>query len=61
MENVNRSMDWNMNRNMGGMDRLNRMDRMDHMDMNWLDRRNERRIQTRSNSVGHTCSTDFDY
>merc|ERR1740128_183683 len=27
MDNVNRSMDWNMKRNMDGMDRLNRMDR----------------------------------
>merc|ERR1740128_796760 len=46
------NMNWNMYRNMNGMDRLNRMDRMDRMDMNWIEgRRNERQMWSRSNSV----------
>merc|ERR1719239_1705123 len=56
MGNMNRSMNWNMNRNMDGMDRLNRMDRMDRMDMNWTEGRNDRRFWSRSNSVRCTQS-----
>ena len=61
MDNMNRSMNWNMIRNMDGMDRLNCMDRIDHMDMNWMDGRNERRYRSRSNSVRRTRSAHFDY
>merc|ERR1740128_597922 len=32
------NMNWNMYRNMDGMERLNRMDRMDRMDMNWMEK-----------------------
>ena len=60
MDNVNRSMEWNMNRNMDGMDNLNRMDRMDRVDMNWMEGRNERRMRSRSNSIRRTQS-NFDY
>ena len=56
------NMNWNMYRNMDGMERLNRMDRMDRMDMNWMEgRRNERQMRSRSNSVRRTRSTRFDY
>ena len=61
MNNMNQSMDWNMNRNMGGMDRLDRMDRMGGMDMNWMDGGNERHRRSRSNSVHRTQSATFDY
>ena len=61
MDNVNRSMEWNMNRNMDGMDNLNRMDRMDRVDMNWMEGRNERRMRSRSNSIRRTQSANFDY
>ena len=61
MNNMNQSMDWNMNKNMDGMDRLNRMDRMDGMDMNWMEGRNERRLWSRSNSVCRIRSATYDY
>ena len=61
MDNMNRSMDWNMNRNMGGMDRLNHMDRMDRVDMNWMKGRNDRHMRSRSNSIRRMRSANFDY
>ena len=61
MDNMNRSMNWNMNRNMDGMNRLNRKDRMDRMDMNWMEGRNDRRFRSRSNSVRRTQSANIDY
>ena len=61
MNNMNQSMDWNMNRNMGGMDRLDRMDRKDRMDMNWMEGMNKCQYRSRSNSIRRMQSANFDY
>ena len=61
MNNMNQSMDWNMNRNMGGMDRFDRMDRMVHMDMNWMEGMNDHQYRSQSNSICHMQSANFDY
>merc|ERR1740128_571137 len=61
MDNVNRTMDWTMNRNMDDMNMLNHMDRMDRVDMNWMEGRNERHMRSQSNSIRRTLSANFDY